>query len=421
MLGTTLATRGGGEPVSIISPGVLNTDAGPDFSNARLRIGNTEWCGNVEIHVKASDWYHHRHDQDPAYDSVILHVVAVDDRKVCRSDGSSIPQVLVSFPESFYRIYSSLADNIGGVRCQHLLPSLLESDPLSVSAWLETLAVERMQAKASRILDELRNGAGDWERTCFVTFARGLGFGLNSEPFEILARSIPLKCLARHSNDSLQLEALLFGQAGMLDTSVHIFDEYYQLLCREYFFLARKYGLRPMNAGLWKYARTRPGNFPHRRIALLAKAVEGGFSMMSDIIAAGADIERLRSIFDLRPEGYWRNHTGFDMEAGTPGGGLSPASTDLLLINVASPLLYAHGATYGDADAAETGLDIWCLLKSENNIKTRQWSSAGIGCENAMRSQGLLQLSKEYCDKGRCLDCRIGHSLLRKSANVSFK
>lgn len=407
-----------GERLEILWPGVLNTDAGPDFFNARIKIDQTEWTGNVEIHCKASDWYRHGHDRDRAYDSVVLHVVAENDRDIFRPDGRVIPQVQISFPQSFYNLYESLSADIRAVKCNLKLaevPKLIKED------WLETLGVERMHVKADRILTELRNLGGDWERTCFVTFARALGFGLNGEPFEILARSIPMGYLHRHADDIRQLEALLFGQAGMLDSSVHIFDEYYQYLCREYYFLARKYGLRPMRRELWKYSRTRPQNFPHRRIALLAKTLEGGFSMLSRLTVAAENPDALREIFDIELSQYWQTHSDFDREMLMEGKALGFGSIDLLLINLAAPILYAHAVYHGEPEKGDAALEIWRGLPGERNTFIRQWKQYGIDCNDAMRSQALLQLRKEYCDVNRCLECRLGHWMLRDNVKPQNK
>ena len=408
MLGRSLNLTTG-EPLEILSPGKLNTDAGPDFSCARLRIGDMEWVGDVEIHIKASDWYRHGHDKDAAYDSVLLHVVAVDDAKVKHRDGTEIPQVIATFPESFFRMYATLSEGISEVRCEHRLAEI----PLLVKAdCCESLGVERMQRKADRILEEANQAGGDWERVCFITFSRALGFGLNSEPFEMLARSLPLAYLHRHSDNLMQLEALMFGQAGMLDMSVHIFDEYYQTLCREYYFLARKYNLRPMRRDLWRYARTRPQNFPHRRIALLARTVYGGFSLMSRLLQAAGNVEQLRELLPKEIDGYWLNHFAFDSPAITASRALSESSVDLLLINFVAPLVYAYGAYHSEPEDAERGLELWNRISPESNMFIRYWKSKGMKADNAFESQALLQLRKEYCDMFKCLDCRFGHWLL---------
>lgn len=411
MLGQSLMLSDGRQ-VKILNPGILNENSGPDFSGAKIRIGDTVWCGNVEIHVKASDWYRHHHDTDPAYDGVILHVVAIDDKRVKRTDGSNIPQVGVTFPEEFYRLYLSLADKIRDVRCRYHIPLLSK---ITIEDWLSSLAVERMQQKSQHILSILQWTQGDWERTCFIAFARALGFGLNSEPFEMMARSLPLNILAHHSDSIFQIEALLFGQAGMLDMSQHIFDEYYQSLCREYYFLSRKYGLRPLRNDMWKYSKTRPGNLPHRRIAMLAQYLYGGFSLMADIIASNGIEERARELFAMDLDGYWKGHHRFGSETQKAPVSLTKGSEDLLLINLVAPLIYAYSAHTGDYVKGEQAFSLWIDIDAEHNTFIRQWQACGIKCEDAMHSQALLQLRKTYCDAGRCLDCRFGHSFLRKT------
>lgn len=399
-----------GQRLRVVNPGVLNRDSGPDFSGARITIDDQDWAGNVEVHVKASDWFAHGHDKDPAYDSVILHFVAISDRRIPDREGGNITQLAYQIPDPFIRLYAHLAEKIAAVKCEPYLNLL---HPLTVTDWLDTLSVERMQQKASRILDEVEHSQGDWQHACFVSFARALGFSLNSLPLEMLARSLPLSILAKHSDDIFQLEALLFGQAGMLDTSQHIFDEYYQRLCREYFFLAHKYGLRPMRSDIWKFTRTRPQNFPTRRIALLAQSLAGGFSMLARILDRDCDYESAPALFDFTLSGYWSEHLDFDRPSPRLPAVLSEANVDLLIINFVAPMLYAYGASHGDAEMAERGLDFWNEIEPENNTYIRQWRNAGIDSKSATDSQALLQLRKEYCDRSRCLECRFGHALLR--------
>lgn len=402
-----------GRPVTVLYQGRHNCDAGPDFTGARLRIGDQEWAGNVEIHVRASDWMRHHHDSDPSYANTILHIVAVSNRRIPDGRGGVIPQAVIGLPEPLLYLYTRLAEKISAVPCEELLGELT---PLTVVSWTESLSVERMQQKAGRILDTVKQTGGDWERACFITLARGLGFSLNSEPLEMLARSLPLNVLAKHSDDLMQLEALLFGQAGMLDSTFNIFDEYYQRLCREYRFLAIKYGLRPMRRDIWKYARTRPQNFPARRIALLARSLSGGFSLMSRITDPATNADTARSLFDWRLDGYWENMSDFGHPAPHSATCLSEQNIRLLTINVAAPMLYAYGAWRGEPETSERGLDIWEGTPPENNSITRQWKSAGITCANAADSQALIQLRREYCDRNRCLECRFGYTLLRNRA-----
>lgn len=405
-------TDADGACIEVIDPGSLNSNSGPDFFNSKIKINGVEWIGNVEIHVKASDWRRHHHDSDPAYDSIILHVVSISDTRIYRNDGSLIPQVVITLPEDFFKTYAALTEESPDLKCAasiHRLP------PISVTDWLESLAIERIQCKAGKVRDILSGNGNDWEQTCFVMIARALGFGLNGDPFEMLARSVPLRILHHHSDNPLQIQAVLFGQAAMLDSSLHIFDEYYQLLCREYFFLARKYGLHPMRPGLWKYARTRPQNFPHRRIAFLAKACEGGFSLFSRIIGNVDNLDSMRNLFSWHLSGYWHTHFSFDADAHSVADTLSDSSITLIIINAIAPLVYAYGASHGDCDLAEKSLDLLADLPPENNTITRGWNLLGIKAESALRSQALIHLRKEYCDSRKCLSCRWGHSLLKKS------
>ncbi|MCH5236018.1 MAG: DUF2851 family protein [Muribaculaceae bacterium] len=402
-----------GHPIEVLDPGVHNHDSGPDFFNSKLKINGVEWIGNVEIHVKASDWFRHGHSEDPAYDNVILHVVAVSDKRISRPDGSLIPQIELTFPEKFFHTYSFLAEEMGSVKCGSMLRNLPQ---INKTDWLESLAVERMQQKAGKVNEILAATGGDWEQTCFIMLARGFGFGLNGDPFELLAKSIPLKILHHHSDNLFQLEALLFGQAGMLDSSLHIFDDYYQGLCREYYFLARKYGLKPMNAGLWKYSRTRPQNFPHRRIALLSSSAYGGFALFTRLLEAGNKVENLLESFDMKAAGYWQSHFAFDTEVSDVPTQLSKSSRLLLIINVAVPLLYSYAASVGELDLAESTLGLMQQLPAESNVIIKQWASLGLEAKDASRSQALIHLKKEYCDKNKCIYCRFGHHYLRKSA-----
>ena len=401
-----------GLEVEVIDPGVHNHDSGPDFFNSKLKIGGVEWIGNVEIHVKASDWFRHGHSEDPAYNNVILHVVAVSDKRIPRDDGSLIPQIELTFPEKFFNTYAALSQENENVRCAALLPALPE---LNKADWLESLAVERLQTKASKVKEILESTEGDWEQTSFILLARGLGFGLNGDPFEMMAKSLPLRILHHHSDSLIQIEALMFGQAAMLDSSLHIFDEYYQNLCREYYFLARKYGLRPMKPGQWKYSRTRPQNFPHRRIAMLASSLLDGFSLFTRLQDSSESLEELKDIFNLKADGYWRDHFSFDTERKDTVSELSVASKMLLVINVAIPLLYAYASATGDYVRGEKISNLMLDLPAEKNRITRQWEEYGFQAKDASRSQALIHLRKEYCDKGKCLYCRFGHQFLRRS------
>ena len=412
MMGKSLCLTDG-RPVGIVSPGIHNNDAGPDFTGAKLRIDDALWAGNVEVHVKASDWYRHHHDADPAYDSVILHLVADDDTTVARTDGTLIPQAACRLSDDFLHTFSLLASDIRGRRCE----SVIERVPqVSREDWLESLGIERLQMKADRISGYWEAGAGDWEQAAFIALARGLGFGLNSVPFEILASGLPLKYIYHHADYREQVEALVMGRAGILDPYLHPEDEYYQLLCSEFAFLSRKYDLQPMQRQQWKYSKTRPGNFPHRRMAYLAQMLCSVRGLASHILDAKGDIDRLRDIFDVRLCEYWRNHESFGRESRGVTGALTPANIDLLLINVAAPFYYAYGDGTGDPRMRDVAQDILEHLKAERNSIIASWDRIGLKPHSAMRSQALMHLHNEYCLRSRCLDCRFGYSVLRFDA-----
>lgn len=405
-----------GRCVRIVSPGVLNTDAGPDFSNAYMVVEGVTWRGNVEIHERASDWHHHRHDEDEAYDSVMLHVVAVDDCEVRRSDGSLVPQLVISVPHDVEVSYSAIAAGLDSVHCHRYIGRLSN---LQRCEWFEALGVERMQSKAEHVAHIYEWSGHDWQQTCFAMLARGLGFGLNADPMEMLGRALPLNFAARHSDNTVQIEAMLFGLGGFLNPDLLYEDDYYQYLCGEYRFLAAKYHLRPVRGTLWKLARTRPQNFPHRRIAVLAQALSGGFTLMRDICNASS-LETLQQLFDWELSGYWAEHFTFGSKATTPSR-MGKASIDLLTINVAVPLLYAYGSMRGDREMTERAMELLCSLPAERNGVVRTWQMSGIEADNAFRSQALLHLRKAYCDAGRCMDCRFGQFFMREVYKSAVK
>lgn len=401
-----------GEKVRVLDPGTLNRDAGPDFFNAKVKIDGRTWAGNIEIHMKASDWHRHGHDSDPAYDNVILHVVALSDTRIRRRDGSEIAQMPVRLPENFYKTFAYLTGANTEIRCAARLAHV---DTLRRTDWVETLTVERLQSKAARIEEALRSSHGDWNAACFLTLARALGFGLNGIPFEMLARSIDLNHLRRHSDNILQTEAIFFGQAGLLDPTLYPTDRRYQLMCREYQFLARKYSMHPIPRTTWKFARTRPQNLPYRRIALLAKATAETPDLLQRILKTGGDEDLLRPLFRWQVDAYWSRRYTFgpdcQTEANPPS--LSEPSISVLLINVAAPLLYAYALLHSDHEMKETALALLTGLPPERNAIMRSWQQLGLTAKDAASSQALIHLRKEYCDKNECLRCRFGNRILK--------
>jgi hypothetical protein len=402
-----------GRRVQILDPGRLNTDAGPDFFNAKIIIGGEKWAGDVEIHVRASDWHRHHHDGDPAYNSVILHVVRHDDTAIKRADGHIIPQLRMECAADFHSSYASLV-NAAAAPMLPCASEIRELERVHMRGWLDRLAFERLQAKSARVEALLQRTNGDWESACFITLARALGFGVNSEPFERLASSVPLSVVGKHSDSLLSIQAILFGQAGLIPPADDG-DRYVDLLRREYEFLAHKFSLTPPASLGWKMARMRPANFPYRRIAFLAALLFGGFKFTSAVTAATTTEEYLK-IFSAPLTGYWETHYHFGKESHDLPTLLSLSSRRVLAVNVIAPVLYAWGQQHNMPTLQDNAVNLLQELPPESNSIIALFASAGVKCSDAFTSQALIQLRREYCEAHKCLYCRIGHHMLSRKA-----
>ena len=399
-----------GLPLRIIDPGRLNTGSGPDFFNAKVIIGSRTWAGDVEIHVKASDWHRHHHDGDPAYDSVVLHVVDRDDASIQRSNG--IPQFVMQCSPEFSKSYESLvASAAADLPCASHIPSI---PSIHITSWLASLAYERIYDKEERITSLLSRLNGDWESACYVTLARTLGFGINGEPFERLALSLPLSYIGKHRNSLTSVEALLFGQSGLLD-SAPADDPYVALLRREYSFLAHKFSLAPPISLGWKMARMRPPMFPQRRIALLAALLCHDSGLMSRLKEVRA-VTDLDSIFRIELSPYWQSRYTFGPESSRIAGSVSLSSLRLIAINAVIPLIYAYGNTHDDTALMDRAIDMLHAIPPERNSIVDMFVNAGIPASSAFASQAIIQLRRCYCEPRKCLYCRIGHRLLASKA-----
>lgn len=402
-----------GQHIDVIDPGIHNRNAGPDFFNAKVVVDGITWVGNVEIHQRASDWFRHRHQLDPAYDNVVLHVCAEADGTVQTLSGQHPPQTVMKVPDYVARNYRELIEEDTYPPCYRVIPAIPR---VNISAWLSALTTERLQEKTRRIERYLAATNGDWERAFFITLARNFGFGTNSEAFEEWALRLPLHAAAKHRDDLFQLEALFFGQAGLLDESLvapERRDEHYRRLAAEYRFLAHKFSLAEGNAAQWKFGRLRPQNFPHVRLSQLVELYHSGRTDLSRILEAkGA--EQLRHLLRAKATDYWTEHYSFGRESATRPGKMQNDAVDLLLINTAAPLLFAYGRTHFDEDRCERAFQLLEELKAERNFITRSWDKAGITARNAADSQALIHLRNNYCDRKDCLRCRFGCEYLRR-------
>ena len=393
-----------GQTVEIIDPGKPNTDAGPDFFNAKIKIDNTLWAGNIEIHSLSSDWVRHHHTTDKAYDNVILHVVNKADANVFRTNGDSVAQLELAVPDHIRINYDELLREKKWIPCAdkiHQVPLFLVND------WKNSLLVERLEQKTEMIETLLSQSNNHWEEAFYVSMARSFGFGTNSEAFERLARSLPMSILAKHKDNIFQLEAMLFGQAGLLENTVN--DEYQLNLQKEYRFLQSKYQLKPIESSEWKLLRLRPDNFPHVRLSQFAALIHRSTKLFSKIIESD-NLQVMRGLFICEVSDYWKKHFLFGKESSVSGKRLGSKSIDILLINTVVPFLFAYfKKKNSDNDIA---LKLLELIPAEKNVIIRKWMELGIGAFSAFDSQALLQLKKKYCDEKKCLLCRIGHKVL---------
>ena len=407
-----------GRKVEVINVGMHNTDAGPDFLDAKVKIDGVMWVGNVEIHSKSSDWFRHHHDTNAAYDSVILHVTGDADVDVRCSNGVVLPQLLLSVPNYVSENYEALRRNDSVPRCKEVISYIPR---LTLHNWMTALFVERLEQRTHQIMERRERCDMNWEDTMFVTLARNFGFGINGDAFEVWGRSIPMPAVAKHRNDLFQIEAIFFGQAGLLEdcaiSSEYLAqageDDYLIQLRNEYNYLRKKFGLNPMDTALWRFLRLRPQNFPHIRIAQLAMMYYGGKVTISALMnsEALADIYKL---LDTNVSQYWRTHYSFATTTSPETDKkLSISSKELLIINSVAPMLFAYGRYKSDERLTQRAMDFYEQLAPENNRYIRDWQNAGIKCESAADSQALIQLTKQYCMTHDCLRCRFGYEFIR--------
>ena len=397
-----------GQQVEVIDTGLANTDAGPDFFNAKLKLDGVLWIGNIEIHERSSDWFKHGHHADAGYNSVILHIASEIDMEISRSNGERIPQIQLICPEAVRTNYKELLETDSYPPCYRIIPSL---PPFTAHSWMTALQMERFEQKATLLNERLKRCQGNWEDAFFITLARNFGFGLNGDAFETWAHQLPFRAVDKHRNDLFQIEAIFFGQAGMLEDSDG--DGYYLRLKKEYTYLQHKFGLIPMDASLWRFLRLRPANFPHIRIAQLACLYHRAYGLLSRIM----ETETLQGVRDILKGGtseYWLTHYTFGGSSPSRPKTLSNTSLDLLIINTVVTFLYAYGLHKGNPVLCARAGSFLEELKAENNYITRMWEQCGMKASNAADSQALIQLKKEYCDKKKCLYCRIGYEYLKR-------
>lgn len=400
-----------GEKIEILKVGNHNFDAGPDFFNAQVRIGNTLWAGNVEIHTHASDWKKHSHQHDKSYDNILLHVVFNADEQIYRASGEKIPTVELNekIEKKIIQNYLNLKSNNNPIPCEKQIGRV---PPLIINNTLDKLILERLERKSTSISDNLKINHNNWKETFYQYLARNFGFKTNAEPFELLAKSLPSNYLSKHKNSLIQIEAMLFGQSGLLDQ--HFEDKYLQSLQNEYVFLKQKLNLQSVDAHLWKFLRLRPVNFPTIRIAQFAKLIYTSTHLFSQIIET-ENLEKLKILMNVSVSEYWQTHYVFDKISPVAQKQLGNESVNNIIINTVVPFLFVYGKQKDEIKYIERGLKFLEQTTGENNSIIKKWNSLKLPVKTAYSTQALLQLKNEYCNHKKCLSCNIGNYLLKNS------
>lgn len=396
-----------GQAIEVIDVGLPNTNEGPDFFNAKIKIGDKIWAGNVEIHSSSDEWVKHKHHTNKSYNSVILHVVENANCEVLNEQGQPIMQCEISYPKHIKENYSFLIHSDTDIPCCNYIGAM---SPFHINSWMNTLLIERLERKSNHIQELLQRFNNSWEDAFYVLLSRNFGFGLNSDSFERLALSLPLKYIQKQGDNLTQIEALLFGQSGMLDV-LDVKDDYFSLLKKEYDFLRNKYDLKPLESYVFKNLRSRPTAFPQIRIAQLAALLHSSQGLFSKVTGC-EDMDRIRLMFHINASEYWQTHYAFGVTSSRKSKFLGDSSLDIILINTVAPVLFIYGKSIDSEIHCERALRFLETLKPEQNNITKRFAKLKMPLNNSADSQAMIQLKREYCEPRKCLFCRIGHQML---------
>jgi hypothetical protein len=399
-----------GELVDVVATGYRNTNSGPDFLEARIQIGDKLWAGHVEIHVKTSDWNRHGHQNDKAYQNVILHVVYENDSKV-----NDIPTLELRghFDETLFANYQRFISSKSWIPCEKSITKVPVFTRLS---WLDRMAMERLESKSETVTKILETNQFDWEDALYKLLMRYFGLKVNNEAFEYLSNILPFKTLLKHADNLVQVEAMLMGCAGFLEDDFT--EEYPLLLKREFAVMKAKFNLLTMPAERWKFMRMRPSNFPTIRLAQMAQLIHKNGGLFSKIKAAKSTSE-VKAMFDVAASAYWETHYRFGVSTESKPKHLGDTTADVLIINAVAPLLFCYGKLHKDESVCETAMQFLEETVAEDNAVIRHFAQCGVTAENAMQTQALLHLYSYFCKRKRCLECRIANVLLHKTNPTS--
>lgn len=405
-----------GESCEIKNFGIHNVNAGPDFLEGKVYIDGTLWAGHIEMHILSSDWIRHQHGSDPTYENVVLHVVWEEDQIIYRSDGSRIPCIELKNLISDFLIegYYRFTNRSNQIPCAK---EIQQGEHDLFYFQLNRMLIERLESKVYPLAVELEDNKMDWSQLLFVLIAKSLGLKVNADAMESLARITPLKLMLKHSDSLFQLEALLFGQAGLLATKFT--DSYPTQLKKEYQFLSSKYQLNSMTGVQWKLLRMRPIGFPTIRISQLAKLYYLKRDLHQEVLDA-VSIEELDCLLNSEASEYWDYHYLFDKSSEKLPKAIGQSTKQAIIINAIIPFLFAYGHHRSEDRYIQRALDLLNHLAPEKNSIIRIWKKIGIKADSSYQSQALIHLYKSYCSKGRCLDCPFGNQVLGKISDAVF-
>jgi hypothetical protein len=395
--------------LEIISCGVLNTDAGPDFTNARIKIEETIWAGNIEIHTDSKNWKLHQHDTNQVYNNVILHVVDTYSSPAFNSKGDEIPTLEIKPTPHLLKNFNRIKYSENSIPCSEKINVV---DAFTIKMWLDSLCIERLENKTAQIEELLDQNKNNWEESFYFQLLKSFGFKTNSLPFEMLARATPLKIVSKYSNNLFQTEALLFGQAGLLEDNFT--DTYPQSLQSEYRYFQKVHKLTPIEGHLWKFMRLRPGNFPTIRLAQLAYLIHRSKRLFSKVMKA-ASAKDLHELFSSKTSKYWNTHYTFEGPSVTKKKAIGKIAINGLLINTVIPFIFIYGKRNSLSRFCTRAVDFLEELPAESNKIIALWKELEIRPKNAGQSQALIELTNNYCSEKNCLYCQIGNKIITSS------
>ena len=401
------------EAIQILQKGTINSHAGPDFTNAKIKIDDTVWVGNIEIHIKSGDWKLHGHNTDIAYDSTILHVCWEYDIPIYRTDGTKINCLTLNdrVNKNLLMKYQYLMKSANNIPCSSMINSI---DTFTWTLWYQRLVIERLEQKTTPIFKMLDQTKYEWQDVFYKSIAQTFGLKINTQPFENLAGNLPLKIISKHKDNLKQIEALIFGVAGFLAGNLK--DDYSKGLQKEYLFLKKKYVLEEVNKSNWKFLRLMPANFPTIRLAQFASLIYQSQNLFSKIIENN-DLKAIGLLFKTSPSNYWDTHYVLGEVSPIKIKKLGDTTIQNIIINTVVPFKFAYGKHKDDDAMKQNAIELLEKSSSEKNSILKKWHELGIISHNSFQSQALLQLKNEYCNKKLCLDCNVGVKLLKNATN----